>query len=258
MCQFKSGIIFKNRIELAPVYNDSHSALLESLNIEDNRFNAEKVFVRAELLPPDGNFDVPVSKWKFSVDQDIVPDWFSEDRGKYEEEFRKVVSDWFESITKVVCGRRWFVLKEENGMTYCLLASSLDCITFSDNNNNYKDSNVRDCLLNSSLLSELKEELKDKIIPISMSLTSLNGSREYGEIEEDLISLLNLDLYRECAEKIPNFDTRWWLATPYSTPKKGGWPSGVCCVSVGGCVYCDDCGYCGGVRPFCIFKSSIF
>ena len=36
MCQFKSGVILKNRIVIAPGENDSHSDLLESLGIEDD------------------------------------------------------------------------------------------------------------------------------------------------------------------------------------------------------------------------------
>lgn len=79
MCQFKSGIILKNKVVLAPEGNDSHSNLLESLGIEDDRMNAMKVFVRAELLPPNGNKAVPVDEWNFNVDQDITPDWFDED-----------------------------------------------------------------------------------------------------------------------------------------------------------------------------------
>ena len=31
MCRFKSAIIFKNRVVLAPTYNDSHSDMLERL-----------------------------------------------------------------------------------------------------------------------------------------------------------------------------------------------------------------------------------
>ena len=41
MCEFKSGIIFKNRVELAPLENESHSSLLEKLDIEDNEFNLD-------------------------------------------------------------------------------------------------------------------------------------------------------------------------------------------------------------------------
>jgi hypothetical protein len=41
MCKFKSGIILKNRVVLAPENNDNHSNLLESLGIEDNDMNRE-------------------------------------------------------------------------------------------------------------------------------------------------------------------------------------------------------------------------
>lgn len=55
MCQFKSGIILKNKVVLTPEGNESHSDLLESLGIDDNHMNAIKTFVRAELTPPNND-----------------------------------------------------------------------------------------------------------------------------------------------------------------------------------------------------------
>ena len=75
MCNFKSGLIFKNRVVLAPIYNDSHSALLKSMNIEDTHLNASKMFVRVELVPENNDKTSDISKWRFKVDQDILPDW---------------------------------------------------------------------------------------------------------------------------------------------------------------------------------------
>ena len=79
MCNFKSGIIFKERVVLAPEGNESHSDLLRSLGIEDSRTNAMRVFIRAELIPKDNNKATPIEEWKFRVDQDIVPDWYETD-----------------------------------------------------------------------------------------------------------------------------------------------------------------------------------
>ncbi len=97
MCRFKSGIIFKNRVEIARGGNDSHSDLLESLGVEDNYLNASKVFVRAELVPVDGEWWVSPEehpdKWKFFVDQDIIPDWFEKET--YEKSFREAVCQWW-------------------------------------------------------------------------------------------------------------------------------------------------------------------
>ena len=74
MCKFKSAIILKDRV-FVPDY-DSHTDMLEELGIADTRANAERLFVRAELIPV--NYDVfsDVSEWRFNVDQDITPDWF--------------------------------------------------------------------------------------------------------------------------------------------------------------------------------------
>ena len=75
MCNFKSGIILKNKIILAPEGNESYSNLLKSLGIEDNYTNAFKTFVRAELIPKNNDKMTYVKEWRYKVDQDIVPDW---------------------------------------------------------------------------------------------------------------------------------------------------------------------------------------
>ena len=50
MCRFKSGLIFKDRVVLAPMYNESHSRMLERMEIEDSDFNARKVYMLA-IIP---------------------------------------------------------------------------------------------------------------------------------------------------------------------------------------------------------------
>ena len=103
MCRFKSGIVLKNRVVLAPKNNNSHSDLLKSLNIEDNEFNAMKTFVRIELVPPNNDVLNPVEEWKYVVDQDITPDWYEEDKAKYEIEFRAAVKEWVNENIVVFC-----------------------------------------------------------------------------------------------------------------------------------------------------------
>ena len=90
MCQMKSGIILKDRVFI-PDY-DSHTNMLNELGIEDNRKNAESLFVRAELLPPRGDVFAPVESWAFNVDQDILPDWFVESYEK--ERMIAAVKEW--------------------------------------------------------------------------------------------------------------------------------------------------------------------
>lgn len=97
MCRFKSGIILKNKVVVAPGENDSHSDLLEILGINDDYFGATNVFVRAELVPVDDEWWIDPAeepdKWRFIVDQDMRPEWF--DESEHEKVFRKSVCDWW-------------------------------------------------------------------------------------------------------------------------------------------------------------------
>ena len=97
MCRFKSGIILKNKVVVAPGENDSHSDLLESLGINDDYFGATNVFVRAELVPVNNEWWIDPAeepdKWRFVVDQDMRPEWF--DESEHEKIFREAVCGWW-------------------------------------------------------------------------------------------------------------------------------------------------------------------
>ena len=77
MCKMKSAIILKDRV-FVPDY-DSHTDMLSELGIEDNRQNAERLFVRAELTPRNNDVFSSIDTWDFNVDQDIRPEWFVEE-----------------------------------------------------------------------------------------------------------------------------------------------------------------------------------
>ena len=95
MCNFKSGIILKNRCVIAQGSDDSHTNLLDELHIEDTTQNAMTKFVRAELFPPNDEWWTDPETWSFRVDQDIVPEWYETDKAKYEKEFRNTVKEWW-------------------------------------------------------------------------------------------------------------------------------------------------------------------
>lgn len=90
MCRFKSAIILKDRVFI-PDY-DSHSDMLDELGIEDTRHNAEKLFIRAELSPENGDVFSNIDNWKFVVDQDILPDWYVKDYDK--QRMIEAVKEW--------------------------------------------------------------------------------------------------------------------------------------------------------------------
>lgn len=252
MCNFKSGIVFKNRVVLAPMYNDSHSRILENLNVEDSTVNASKMFVRAELLP-NGNETTNVEKWKYKVDQDILPNWYEKDPERYEEEFRREVKEWMKGKFETICGKLCVKIKEDEKGTYYKTVNKLFSSEFGDDNN-YATSYVREKLGKCDFANALRKEYGDRLVPITLDLRSLDGLDDYGCVEGDVLSLMNIDLYRECRKNIPNPDEWEWLSTPDSTPSGYG----------SGCVrYVDSGGRVGygwyydsmAVRPFFILKA---
>ena len=90
MCQMKSAIILKDRVFI-PDY-DSHREMLEELKIKDTEENARRLFVRAELVPQDGDIFSDVSGWKYRVDQDILPKWYAAEVD--EKRMREAVQAW--------------------------------------------------------------------------------------------------------------------------------------------------------------------
>ena len=123
-------------------------------------------------------------------------------------------------------------------------------------------------LRSSDVLRKMEEEILPKIIAvvgdenictIKTDLTTLDGLNPYGTMESR-ISLPTLDFYRA---NVGIFDKHrpnrwWWLATPESAQPHSD-PELTLCVSPSGYFYYffyyrSEF----GVRPFCIFKSSIF
>lgn len=258
MCKFKSGIILKNKVVLTPEGNESHSDLLESLEIADTHMNAAKTFVRAELIPKDNDRMSDVKNWRYEVDQDIVPDWYEKDPERYEHEFRNAVEKYMEEWKKnfkFICGHYWTSVTDGN-LTYYFMNGILKRSEFGKTNN-YANSYVRNDLINSELAEELKEEFGDKLVPISLDLISMDGFKDYGTVEGDILAILNFQLLMKFGESIPLIEDLYWLANPNQTPARGDAHYVQCVYSVGGVLY-GRCDYARGVRPFFILKSDIF
>ena len=109
MCRFRSGILLKDRAVIARKNNDSHQDMLEELNISDTYENAARVFVRAELIPEKNEWWTDPYGWEFVIDQDIVPDWFEEDREGHISRFRAAVKEWWSG--HVLVGKKMDTLR---------------------------------------------------------------------------------------------------------------------------------------------------
>lgn len=140
---------------------------------------------------------------------------------------------------------------------YICLADSIEERQFDSDSSNWENSNLRD-YLNEEFLEKIAAEIGlENIVPFERDLLSLDGQTEYGKCE-DKVSLLTVDEYRKYRSLIPNTkDYWWWLVSPWSTPCNDYYMS-VAVVSSAGNFSIDDCDISRGVRPVCIFSSSIF
>ena len=162
------------------------------------------------------------------------------------------IGDTFDLI-----GLKWKILDKTDAGYVCLAEALEDEKQFDKNSSDWKKSSLRE-YLNGEFLEKLSDAVgKENIISFERDLFSLDGQTEYGSCE-DKVSLLTVDEYRKYRNMIPNTDDGWWwLITPWSTPCND-YERSVSVVSPSGYFSFGNCYSYHGVRPFCIFSSSIF
>lgn len=125
-----------------------------------------------------------------------------------------------------------------------------------DNCNDWKSSDLRN-KLNTDLRKKIESELgTDSLVEFERNLLSLDGQTEYGTCR-DYVSLISVDEYRKYRKLLPNTNKWWWTLTPDST-KCNDDTSYIRVVSPSGYVNSGNYNCGSGVRPVCIFSSSIF
>ena len=162
-------------------------------------------------------------------------------------------------IGKVIelAGMEWMILnKTEDGYFAILNGFDGKPRSFDPDSNNWISSKLRK-ELNTRFLKKITDEFgEDAVIEFDRDLLSLDGQTEYGHCK-DKISILTMDEYRKYRKFLPNMGKWWWLITPWSTPAND-YNTTLTVVSPSGDFnvynyYCEI-----GVRPVCIFSSSIF
>lgn len=159
------------------------------------------------------------------------------------------IGDTFE-----LAGSTWMVLGINEKGYYCL-ASGINDTKFDEDSNDWKFSSLRK-YLNGEYLEKICDSVgSENIVSFERDLISIDGRNDYG-ICEDKVSLLTFDEYRKYREVI-ELNKYWWLLTPFGV-KRDGYESSVTVVCPSGDIGGFSCNDDGGVRPFCIFDSSIF
>ena len=152
-----------------------------------------------------------------------------------------------------------FLVLERSGDTVSMVLKGLYAkgVQFGKNND-FRGGNVQ------KICREFSDKLADivgadNIVEHTVDLTSDDGLKDYGAVKEK-VSLLTTVLYRRYVDvlDIDRLQKYYWLVTPYSTPKHED-AACVKCVSPRGGINLVNCDFdYVGVRPFCIFSSSIF
>ena len=158
-----------------------------------------------------------------------------------------------------VAGIEFIKFPSADGMTPVVAKGILFTSEFGRNNN----------FAESKVLRRLQEEILPQIVAavgeenvcsFKTDLTTWDGLKTYGEVESK-ISLPTMDFYRSNPEIFDKHNPGrwWWLTTADGAAPRWEDDPFVLCVSPRGSIY--GVSYIidiRGVRPFCIFKSSIF
>jgi hypothetical protein len=155
-----------------------------------------------------------------------------------------------------IAGLDWKIIDITDKGYSCLCEILEEEMKFDDSSNDWKSSGLRK-YLNGEFLKKISDEVgEENIVKFERDLLSLDGQTEYEKCE-DSVSLLTVDEYRKYRSLIPNDEKWWWLITPWSTPCND-YKYPVTVVASSGFIYYWICNCNRGVRPFCIFSSSIF
>lgn len=175
---------------------------------------------------------------------------------KSEKRVSKIPSGLKIGDTFKIAGLDWKIIDITEKGYSCLCEILEEEMKFDDSSNDWRSSGLRE-YLNVDFLKKISDEVgEENIVKFERDLLSLDGQTEYEKCE-DHVSILTADEYRKYRSLIPNEGKWWWLITPWSTHCNNCEYTIAVVASSGGIrngLYGDD----GGVRPFCIFSSSIF
>lgn len=175
---------------------------------------------------------------------------------KAEKSVSKITSGLKIGDTFKIAGLDWKIIDITDKGYSCLCEILEEDMKFDDSSNDWKSSGLRE-YLNGDFLKKISDEVgEENIVKFERDLLSIDGQTEYEKCE-DSVSLLTVDEYRKYRSLIPNEKKWWWLITPWSTPCND-YEYSVTVVASSGGIYGRRCNGNYGVRPFCIFSSSIF
>lgn len=154
---------------------------------------------------------------------------------------------------------RFIVLEQKENYTAVITEDLYrEDVKFDDDCTDYKKSSLRE-LCEGEILNEFVAEFgEDNICENEAGLVTVDGQEVFGKLLTK-VRPLTFDEAREYNDLLVNKDLPdwYWTCTPWST-KERGWDYSVAVVPPSGSICSLSCGNSCGVRPVCIFSSSIF
>lgn len=134
----------------------------------------------------------------------------------------------------------------------------LENVKFDEDSRDYVKSNLRIKIIDKCLPIFESDFGPDNLINHTVSFTSVDMQTEFYSATCK-VRPLTFDEAREFNDLLVNKELGdwYWTCTPWSTKERGSNYS-IAVVAPSGDVGCSCCGRSNGVRPFCIFSSSIF
>jgi hypothetical protein len=88
MCTPASFVLTKDCVFFSKTSN-SHEDIIEENHLVADGVRGPNI-LRVEIVPPDGDYALPISKWQYHTDQDILPEW----AGDGEKRARAALKQW--------------------------------------------------------------------------------------------------------------------------------------------------------------------
>ena len=162
-----------------------------------------------------------------------------------------VVKNVLPGRTVAFHGELCLVLEHRTDGTLLMTCNQIKGV-FGDSNN-FAESKLHEHL-NGDFLDALTENHTDDVLPRTVDLTALNGSKEYGSVECK-VAPLTLDEYRKYCSIIPLPESWEWLSTPWSTPEVNEDDTWVMGLYTNGNLGDSSCGSSSGSRPAFLIPS---
>lgn len=155
-------------------------------------------------------------------------------------------------------GKRKYKVLEQYGDTTKIISLDLvkENVEFGDTSD-YKTSNVKK-LCDTEILKDFEEEFGAENVETHTADIITADGQKLGTVDCK-IRPITFDEAREYTDITPNNDLNdwYWILSPWSTEERG-WKKNITIVSPSGYICNYNCNCVNGVRPVCIFSSSIF